>query len=306
MNGHNKVINEITEKVFKTSSLKISQVLDKGITNYVYIIDLPESKIVVRISKEPNTAQFEKEKWEMKQASLLNIPTPKILDIGIHNNTVYMIQEYIDGTHGTDSSLDTTHIWRALGEYAKIIHSIPVEGVGDHMESPGKFVSNRKGFTDYVEYNITSLNPQDKLLQMGILTSSKFDETRTLFENLKDEHFTFGLSHGDLSLKNVIVGKNGKIFLFDWGSSTSHIIPHFDFMEVLEFSFHFDFRNKDFISFLHGYGFTEEQFLTIRPSMDKLFLLSAIDKIRWAIDKKPEKIEQFKKRFTKISEYLRI
>jgi len=294
---------ELTKRIFTISPLTITQIFDKGITNDVFVVDLPESKIIVRISPENNVDQFKKEEWEMGLASQLHIPTPKVIDVGIINNVVYMVEEYVDGTHGTDYS-NSTHVWTVLGQYAKTIHSMQVKGFGDHMASPGEFDSNRKDFREYVKYNIDRLNAGDKLLQMGILTSRISEKIRTLFENLQKEKLEFGLNHGDLSLNNVIVDKNGKVYLLDWGSSESHIIPHFDFMEVLQSSFNFDFKDRDFASFLEGYGLSLEQFLIMKPTINTLLILTAIDKLRWSIETNQKKIDHFKKRLIRIFDYI--
>jgi aminoglycoside phosphotransferase (APT) family kinase protein len=306
MNDRNKVITEIIQKVFNTFPHNITKIVDKGITNDVYIVEASKSKVVVRLSPEQNTDQFAKEKWEMEQVNLLGIPTPKVIDIGIYKDTVYQIQEFIKGSHGTDISLNTTQLWSTLGEYTKITHSIPVNGYGDHMTSPGSFVSNRKDFGDYLEYNIASLNSEDKLIQMEILAISLSEKIRKKFESLRSKRFNFGLNHDDISLKNIIINDEEKVFLLDWGSSVLDIIPHVDIMEILESSFHFDDTHKDFIAFLQGYGLSEEQFKEIKPTIDILLLLNATDKLRWAIDTNPGKIDYFKRRILTVLDYLKM
>lgn len=298
------IIKEITTKIFSASPSSI-QILDRGATNEVFKVKLPESTIVIRISPEVNADQFKKEQWGMAEASKLRIPSPKVLAVGMQNDSPYIVLEYIDEVHGTDSP-DVTNIWRELGKYAKTIHSIPVEGFGDLMLTPGKFVSNRNRFEEYVQYNIDCLSVDDKLLQIGILTQAQSEQIKKLFESLKGQDFQFGLNHGDLALRNTIISKTGEIFLLDWGSSEVHIIPHFDIVEVLQTSFNFDSENQDFIVFLDGCGLSREQFLEIKPVIDKLFLIRAIDKLRWALDKNPSKLDHFKNNIDKVLDYLQL
>ncbi len=285
MNGESLLIGEIVTKFFNSLPVAVHKIVDRGATNKVFRVDLSESTIVIRISPEPNADQFQKEQWEMEQARQLQISTPKVLSVGMYENTPYMIQEFIGGVHGTEAP-NKTGLWKTLGEYAKIIHSMPTKGFGDHMDMqfPGKFDSNRKDLSEYLKYNIDELNDKDILLKMDILTLRQSEKIKAMLESLKDESFTFGLNHGDLSLKNII-DKNGQVFLFDWGSSEVHIIPHFDFMEALQTSFKFKFEDRDFVAFINAYGFSENQFMEIKPTIDILFLLRAIDKLRWAIEK---------------------
>lgn len=297
-------INEITTNNFNALPINI-EVLDKAATNKVFKVELPELIVVVRLSPESNTDQFKKEKWELEQASQRQIISPKVLAVGMQNETPYMVMEYINGTHGSDSE-DTNRIWRKLGNYAKIIHQIPIEGFGENMVTSGKFSSNRNSFAEYVQYNLDCLNAEDRLLQMGILTQAQSEKLRELFENLKKGLFEFGLNHGDLALRNTIISKSGLISLFDWGSSEVHIIPHFDIVEVLQTSFKFDSKHQDFIAFLAGYGLSRDQFLEIKPTIDTLFILRAIDKLRWALDKNPAKLEDFKDNVAKVLNYLDI
>jgi len=302
-NNKDRVISEIVEKVLQVSPKSISQILDKGITNEVFIVDLSDSKVILRISPEPNTSQFEKEQWEMEEANKLGIQLPKVISVGNYCGTIYMILEYIEGLHGTDPSLNRRQIWKQLGTYEKLIHSVPTDGFGDHMISPGKF--NGK-WQDYIDYDIQSLTQEDKLIEMGVLTLKQSEKIKKIFEHLRDEHFTFGLCHGDLSLKNVISNKDDKVFLLDWGSSESQIVPHFDIVEVLQSSFHFDFHDKNFLAFINGCGLSEEEFMSIKPNVDALILLRAVDRLRWALDKKPSAIEHFRENLNKILNYLEI
>lgn len=296
------IISEIFEANLKQTPTLITHIPDKGITNDIFIVNMPNGKFVIRISPESNNYQFEKEQWEMEQAAKLRVLVPKIIKIGMHGSIAYMIEDYIDGVHGTDDSIDKTFIWKELGKYTKAIHSIPSKGFGDYMSSPGVFGGD---WNRYLDYNIQSLNEPDKLLSMNTLTTTQSKTIKTLFERLKEEDFKFGLNHGDLSLKNVIVNK-GQVILLDWGSSESHIVPHFDIVEVLQSSFDFDFKNPYFKTFILAQGITDEEFLNIKPSVDAVMLLRAIDHLRWAIDKKPKKVEHMVEVVGRVLSYLKI
>src|SRR5258706_147239 len=143
----------------------------------------------------------------------------------------------------------------------------------------------------YLAYNIESLNPQDKLLELEALNVEQLKKVKALFEELLQKQFTFGLNHGDLSLKNVIVSPQDKVSLFDWGSAEAEIVPHHDFGEILKSSL--KSSSPEFKSFLNGYGLSETEYKQLVGDIYGLMLLRAIDKLRWAIDRNPTDIPAF-------------
>lgn len=66
----------------------------------------------------------------------------------------------------------------------------------------------------------------------------------------------------------------------------------------LKYNFENSLRENDsnFINFLDGYGLSRDEFNLLKPDIISLALLRSVDKLRWAIDKKPKKIEEFSKR----------
>ena len=84
-----------------------------------------------------------KEKWCIEQAAAIGIPGPEVLTIGVIDETAYMIQAFVEGDNGADSTVLKTDVWRQLGKYAKLIHSIPVKGYGENLIDPvhGEFHS---------------------------------------------------------------------------------------------------------------------------------------------------------------------
>jgi RIO-like serine/threonine protein kinase len=71
------------------------------------------------------------------------------------------------------------------------------------------------------------------------------------FLQLKNAIFNFGLVHNDLSLKNTILGSDGRVYLLDWGSAHIDVIPHMDFAQVLHSSL--DENSQEFALFLEVY-----------------------------------------------------
>ena len=106
------------------------QIIGKGITNQVCVVETESRKVVVRMNNKDSYPSYMKEKWCIEQAAAVGVPGPEVLSIGIVDETAYMIQAFVDGDNGSDSTVPGSDVWRKLGEYAKLIHSIPVKGYG--------------------------------------------------------------------------------------------------------------------------------------------------------------------------------
>src|SRR5579871_5638180 len=126
------------------------------------------------------------------------------------------------------------------------------------------------------------------LIKLGVLNQASSQLLKDTFTRLSHTTLQFGLSHGDLSERNTIVDAQAKVWLVDWGCANAHVIPHFDFDGVLSSNVAAD--TLEFASFLAGYGMTRERFEKLHPQIQDFSLLQATDKLRWAIDKKPERI----------------
>ena len=269
-------------------------ILGKGSVNKVFIVETANAKVVVRIN-DNNAAldEYTKEAWCIDKAAAKGVPVADVLVVGTFDEHAFMIQTYIAGDEARDSRFSRNSIWRQLGKYAKLIHSIQVAGFGLKM-SDLTAGDSRQAWLEYLNYNIGSLNERDELLELNVLTESQSKIVRTIFENLKEKTFDFGLNHADISLKNVIVGESGKVNLIDWGSAEASIVPHHDLIEMLKMNMLENAPDhKEIRAFLDGYGISPIEFERMMPELEGLLLLRAFDKLRWAIDWKVEDLAKF-------------
>ncbi|MEH6991727.1 aminoglycoside phosphotransferase family protein [Neobacillus drentensis] len=276
---------------------KSLQIIGKGIVNQVCVAETDNSKVVVRMNDAGTYPCFVKENWCIEQARAVGIPSPEVLSIGIADETAYMIQTFIDGENGLDSTKPKPDIWRQLGVYDKLIHTIPVQGYGENLIDPinGVFQSPPHAGSDgswlgYLNYNINSLTENDRIIELGVINQTESIKIRKLFEGLKKEKFRFALNHGDVSLKNTIVNKEGQVVLLDWGSAEVSVVPHGDIIEMMKCQILGGGPSvEEFKAFLDGYGVMEKDIADMRH----LLLLRAFDKLRWAIDLSPDLIKPF-------------
>jgi len=274
------------------------QIIGKGIINQIFVVETESHKVVVRMNDKDTFQSFIKEKWCIEQAAAVGVPGPKVLSIGIVGETAFMIQAFIEGDNGVDSTVPKSDIWRKLGEYAKRIHSIQVKGYGGDLIDPvhGEFQSPTHAGSDgswqgYVQYNINCLTEHDRLIELGVITPMESQRVRKLFENLKNTPFHFGLHHGDMSLKNTIVNQAKQVILLDWNPEVN-VVPHATVAQLIHYQIlrlEESASVEEFKAFMDGYGISEKDL----PETRHLLLLRAFDNLRWAIDRSPDLIDPY-------------
>jgi aminoglycoside phosphotransferase (APT) family kinase protein len=289
-----QLVLNVSSPFLKGVQSRVVPIVGRGSVNKVYLVEAPNAKLLVRISDQNESLnEYLKEEWCIEKAALLGVAVAKVLDVGLIEEHAYMIQKYICGDEGRDSYFPKSEIWHQLGGYARLIHSIEVAGFGLKLQDLTQGDS-RKSWLEYLNYNIESLNDNDELIVLGVLTKSQSKVVRSIFADLKSESFDFGLNHGDLSLKNVIVDESGKVNLVDWGSAEAGIVPHHDLIQLLKMNvLENDPDNAAIRSFLEGYGMRLSEFEQTRPTLDSLLLLRAFDKLRWALDSGIDRLEGY-------------
>ncbi len=279
--------NNVIKQLYSGNKISIIPIVGRGTVNRVYLVSANENSVIIRLNSKEELARFQKEAWCLEQASAVDVPSPNLIDIGVVKDTAYMILSYIEGRNGVDIVENKPKVWRVIGSYAKKINSMTTNGFGESMVSPGVFADN---WERYLNYNIDSLDSNDKLLEIKAITREQSSIIKERFVKLKDKKFEFGLIHGDLSLENVIV-EDVKVTLIDWGVAEATIVPHMEIVDLLQNQLSDD--SPLFDEFLGGYGMSREKYELIRPEIKALALLQAMDKLRWAVDKKPDQITEF-------------
>ena len=298
-----ELASHIASRFFRQPVRELIPVVGRGSVNKIFVAKTEDSEAVLRMRDEAGAFdEYQKEAWCLAQASARGIPGPCVLSIGRSGTTTaYTIQTLVRGMNGDESGADGNRIWRELGGYAKLIHSIKAVGYGSHLVDAehGRFQEpGHDGFdgswTAYIEYNIESLSERDELRRIEVLTVAESEKIKRLFEELRDRQFSFGLTHGDIALRNTIVDGSGKVWLLDWGSAGVDLVPHADLIQMLKCQLESDDPTSASVrAFLDGYGISEREFKALEPLLDTLLLLRAIDKLRWAIDRCPSQIQSF-------------
>ena len=161
------------------------------------------------------------------------------------------------------------------------IHAVPARGYGETLSNLA--AGGEASWRRHLAYNLGELTDDDPLLERGVLDRGLQAHLRGLFEHLATRPVRFGLCHGDLSLRNVIV-RECVVQVVDWGCAHAHLVPHYDLAVVLAESL--DEHTAELAALLDGYGIDRTTFQRdLRADVLALGALEAVDKVRWALDR---------------------
>jgi aminoglycoside phosphotransferase (APT) family kinase protein len=289
-----RLASSVASRLLGEPPVRVTPLLGKGSVNKVFIVEAATVKVVVRMSDSGGASdEYAKEAWCIEQAAARGVPVPSVMSVGRCEGHAYIIQTYIAGDEGRDSPAPRPAIWRELGRYARLIHSIPVPGFGLKLSEITRGDA-RKDWLRYLEYNIESLTEDDALIGLRVLTRAQSKTIRGVFEGLRGREFAFGLNHGDISLKNTVVDGGGRVHLLDWGSAEAGVVPHHDLIEMLKMSMlEGDPDGEQILTFVEGYGMSSAELERMTPELEALLALRAFDKLRWALDWNVEELESF-------------
>lgn len=277
-----EVITEIFKKHLAIKINKLSAITGFGLVNKVYHVTTKFEDYIIRLNEgtEKLRYEFPKEGWCLEAAAKVGIPSPQCLSLGFELGFTFMIQNNIEGINGQLLAIDQQlEVWRTLGHYVKLMGNIKVRNFGDRIVD---YTIYNAAFDDrwerYLSYNLNMLNEKDPLYQHGHFSGKEHNEIKQLINTLGHENLSFGLVHGDLSCRNVIVAKDNT-YLLDWGTAESHVYPHMEIGLV---------KNNDEVdqayqeAFFQGLGYDQTMIQQTNSLINKLYLLKRLDKYRWA------------------------
>ena len=106
----------------------------QGSNNKNFLVEAAAQRVVVKLSHEHRRHRalqdYRKEKWCIEQSAALGVPGPSVLSVGEAGGHAFMIETFVEGVNGKEIEGDRAAIWRKLGEYARLTHTIKVTGWG--------------------------------------------------------------------------------------------------------------------------------------------------------------------------------
>jgi len=230
----NKIAKEIAFNFLEIPIISCKSI-GSGSNNKNFLIKSNKKEIVIKLSlphKEYKAHKdYLKEKWCIEKSSKKGVLGPSVLNLGKFKKRAYMIETFVSGINGKKLK-NKVHLYKKLGKYTKLIHSIKTSGFGEDLSNYKNRVF-KDSWGRYLDYNIKSLTKGDQSIKLKVINLQQSKQVKDIFILLKKKKFNFGLNHGDLSAWNTLVEKSGKVNLLDWGCAESHIVPHFDFSYIL-------------------------------------------------------------------------
>jgi len=286
----------LASRVWGGRAVRVRRVVGRGAVNQVFVVEGGGRSLVVRLCDAPHALrQYEKEAWCIERARRVGVPGPRVFAVGTidegDGGAAYMIESFVGGAAGDELPAgEGLRVWRKLGEYARAIHAVGLDGFGIDLPD---FTSGdaRGGWLRYVDYNVESLDERDELLRLGVLTREQSPRVRAIFEGLRGREFRFGLNHRDLSLKNTIVDGAGLIHLLDWGSAAADIVPHMELAQLLKAQMtKGEPDDAATAALLEGYGMGRAEYEALLPELESVLLLRAFDLVRYAVERRPDHV----------------
>jgi len=259
-----------------------------GVVNEVNIVGSGTDRYVIRIPRGRGRAEeLAVEAWCAERARAHAVPPADVVGVGVVNAVAYCVQRFVVGASG--ETVRSAEVWRTLGRYARIINAIPLDDAPDALFS--RFGRDLPAaWRAHLDYNVDSFDDADPLIELGVYDRAVQSRVKAVVESLRYHSFEFGLSHGDLALRNLLVDPGRPPVLIDWGSAATGPVPHTDLLNLLRNHEELDNpRDDELTSFSEGYGVDLD---ALRPQLDAMQTLAAIDLVRWARDHRPDLLDQ--------------
>lgn len=295
VNKFKKLAQVVIKHHFGTSAPRIT-FKASGLTNFVFAVKHTEGSFIVRISPDAGRINsFIKEQWAETSARKAGVPAPEILEVGSEVIPYpYMISRTVSGGDATHHP-QRLEILREMGRYAALINSIQTNGFGQTFDWSSNQLSRNETFKEYLQKEYC-FEKKFKILEKNrAVSAEQIKKLRKIFTEAMRMTPKPALNHGDIRLKNVIVGKNGKInAIIDWEGCTSNIAPQWELSLALH-----DHGIDGMQHFLEGYGLNHAKFRDIAPLIKAFNITNyaaAIENIVQAKD--TQRLEQYRTRLS--------
>ena len=271
------------------SFISLREIIGQGEVNHVFVAETSEGPWVVRFHRDPlDTDDYAKEEWCLTTLAGLGVPVPGFAARGSCEGTAFIVQMFVPGANADGHR--PPELWRTLGRYARIINEVTLDDLAPDALFPRFGRDLVANWRQHIAYNLEQLTSGDPLIALGAYSLADQASLRSVFEGLGARVTSFGLTHGDLVPKNVLLPPAGPPVVIDWGSAGAGPAPYSDFIRIWADEANEAFTAADLNAFAEGYGVRLDDLL---ETMQDLWLLNRIDVVRWAIDHRPDLIDSY-------------
>lgn len=267
-----------------------------GRVNAVHLAGSGSERVVIRFALDPaRPDEFEVEQWCQARAGEAGVAVAAPLGRGVLDGVPYSVQAFVPGVPGT--TLLAADAWERLGRSAAAVSEIET---GE--DAPGGLFSRfgrdlPAAWRAHLDYNRDALGGDDPLIALRVYRTDQEPALAAAIGELGDARLTFGLSHGDLAPRNLIVRDDGEGVLIDWGGASAGPAPWTDLETIYRWhladlpeGFEVPVTAADVSAFARGCGV---DLAAVTPLLEALVLLHALDLARWAMDARPELLPHY-------------
>ncbi len=232
-----------------------------GITNFVFEANHSEGDFIVRLSPEPGKIKdFLKEQWAILNAGKAGVPTVEVLEVGTEVVPFpYMIARKAVGEEASNHP-DRHAILEEMGRITARIHSVQTKGYGNSFDWSHNRLSHRETWREHLRTELKVEERLEFLHACGLVSRDQHRRLRSLFREAEAWTEPSVLHHGDMRLKNVLVGDCTVTAVLDWEYCVSSIAPFWDLSVALH-----DLSIDGKHAFLSGYGLSPARIREIAP-----------------------------------------
>ncbi len=272
------------------------EVLTGGQQNHAVRLRGPATDAVIRFARDVSRLTmdpFDVEQWCSAAVLAAGIATPPTLARAQLGHYSVIVQRFEPGERTNAADV---RAWEAIGRVAAALAEVDT---GD--APPGLF--SRFGrdldaaWLQHLDYNLTALTGDDPLLELGVYESGQQDAVRRALTRLRGRRLRQGLCHGDLSTRNVITRAVEDYVVIDWGSAHAGPVPWTDLEQIHRWHVTGLTGDPDtrvseaaWRAVLSGASLSPE---AAGPTIAEVGILHAIDVVRWARDRRPDRIAEF-------------
>ena len=262
----------------------VEPIVDRGSVNHVFLVRTSGRSYVVRFARDPRRQDsYAVEAWCLARAAAVGIPSPVLVARGVLGQVPYLVQTFVDGAPGPTGGLAE---WRTLGRYARLIHAIPVT-----EDAPAGLFSRfgrdlPAAWRAHLDYNLDQLGPSDELIGLGVYSPDELPRLREVLLRLRSLRPGFGLTHGDLTLRNLLLPEGGAPVLLDWDTAAAGPTPYGDLLSLVRMQQEENDPDAAALAaFADGYSLRLPELL---PTLHDQLVLGQLDLVRWAREQRPD------------------
>ncbi len=151
----------------------------------VFLVSSAQAQVVARFNAASELGRLQKEAWCIARAAEVGVLGPRVLAVGTEGGYAFMLQSFVSGRRGDVLAGDERRqMWHGLGGDLRRIHVIAVAGFGDELT---ELTHDDRGaaWQRYLGYNLSSLTPADRLVELGVLDQRAQIALRSAFNRLR-------------------------------------------------------------------------------------------------------------------------